>query len=392
MVSCDGDDYPGAAPYEITAQYGNKLADGTRANLTLTYSGEELIGKSVNLETNDSRTATLTLLNVLPHEAETSLPITLAGDNKGGYTFSGSGKSTLGTTFNYTGTVQKGSLVLDLKDVQIPANPLTTAGKLEPVTNIGPTTDSIGKVKPDDIFETTWMTEHYSGSATLVIEGDDLIAGLSPFLESFLGAAAGNLVRSVLNEVRFGADGNITADYAGIPNTMSMEEFIGKLMNSGIINRPASDWKASPTNLASYYVVDDAIYVTPNVDMIIEQIQKSQAATRSIFDFIGSLTDVYAMLNKWSTTGIKLVVKKTEGYTMLMPFYYTQHAGDYTITISKEELEPLFALVKSLPAGIKNISLGTVPPLSEMTVGTLTDVLSRVTQFDLTIYFSVKQK
>lgn len=391
ITSCNDDDYPGAAPDEITAQYGNKLADGERANLTLTYSGEELIGKSVNLETSDSRTATLTLLNVLPHEAKTPLSITLTPDNNGSYSFNGNGQSALGTAFNYTGIVQKGNLTLAIKDVQIPANPLTTTGKMSLVASGNAETDSSYKVKPDDRWATTWKTAHASGTGSLSIEiGEDA----SMDIGSLVGGLAGNFFKTVLNEVKFGADGNITADYAAIPDTLDIiQDLLG---GKGILNRPASDWKASPVNLASYYVVDDTtLYVVPNVDMIIRQIRSNQTSTRSILDLIGSLGDVYAMLNKWSSTGIKLIVKKQTGEyaktTSSRPTYM-RNEGDYTIAINKDEIEPIFSLLKSLPDEIKDISLGTVPLLGELKVGLLTDMLGNASTFNLTFYFNKVQQ
>lgn len=76
-VSCSNDDNTtgtgGPAPADITANYSNKLAYGDCANLALTYSGDSLIGKDVTLKTDDSKTAELTLNNILPHENATPI-------------------------------------------------------------------------------------------------------------------------------------------------------------------------------------------------------------------------------------------------------------------------------------------------------------------------------
>ena len=320
VTSCNDDDYPGAAPDEITAHYSNKLSDGTRANLTLTYSGHELIGKSVNLETNDSQTAQLTLQCILPHEAETRLTgISLTPDGVGGYTFSGDATgSQTGTTFSYSGTVQKGKLTLDIESPQVPTNPLVQLKKLNFVKT--------GVVLRNPI-------------------GGD-IGGL-------IGGKLDEFLKPVLRDVSFHADGNITASYSGMQG---------------------SDWQSSPANLASFYMTDgNTLYVTPNVDMIIRQIRLNQTATRANDNLITVLPKVYALLNQWSTTGLKLA--------------YTEN---YAITLNKTELDPIFALLKVLPDAIRDISIGELPVLGETTIGTLADLSALISDLSLTLYFSVE--
>lgn len=321
LTSCNDDDYPGATPEEITAHYSNKLSDGTRANLALTYSGHELIGKSMNFETNDSRTAKLTLQCILPHEAETQLTsISLTPDGAGGYTFSGDATgSQTGTTFSYSGTVQKGKLALDIKNLQIPANPLVQVKELDFV--------KVGVV--------------------LRISIGDMDLG------DLIGEKVDEFLKTVLRDISFHADGNITASYSG------MQE---------------SGWKSSPANLVSFYMTDEnTLYVTPNVDMIIRQIRLNQAATRADDNLITVLPQVYALLNQWSTTGLKLA-----------------YVDNYAITLKKEELEPVFTLLKVLPDAIKNISIGEIPGLGETTIGTLATLSSLISDLSLTLYFNVK--
>ena len=320
LTSCNDDDYAGAAPDEITAHYSNKLSDGTRSNLALTYSGHELIGKSVNFETNDSRTAQLTLQCILPHEMETQLTgISLVPDGQGGYTFEGNatGNQT-GTTFSYNGTVQKGKLALDIKSPQIPTNPLVEAKCRH-----------IGKA-----------------GVVLRISGGLDLGGL-------IGGKLDEFLKPVLRDVSFHADGNITASYSG------MQE---------------AAWKSSPANLVSFYMTDgNTLYVTPNVDMIIRQIRLNQAVTRADDNLITVLPKVYALLNQWSTTGLKLTYNE-----------------NYAITLNKTELDPIFALLKVLPDAIRDISIGEIPVLGETTIGTLADLSALISDLSLTLYFNVK--
>lgn len=321
ITSCNDDDYAGATPDEITAHYSNKLSDGARANFTLTYSGHDLIGKSANFETNDSKTAQLTLQCILPHEAETQLTgIALNPDGQGGYTFSGNGTgSQTGTTFNYSGIVQKGKLTLDIKNPQLPVNPLVQAKELD--------------------FMKAGIVLRIS------------IGGMD--LGELIGEKVNEFLKTVLRDVSFHTDGNITASYS------RMQE---------------SDWKSSPANLVSFYMTNgNTLYVTPNVDMIIHQIRLNQAATRADDNLITVLPKVYALLNQWATTGLKL-----------------SYAENHAITLNKEELEPVFALLKVLPDAIRNISIGEIPGLGETTIGMLADLSSLISDLSLTLYFNVR--
>lgn len=386
VTSCNDDDYPGAAPDEITAHYSNKLSDGTRANLALTYSGNNLIGKSVNFETDDSRTAKLTLQCILPHEAETQLAgISLVPDGQDGYTFSGNGTgSQTGTTFGFSGTVQKGKLTLDLRDVMLPSNPLTQASKLNLVTTGEETTDKTEKVNPDDRYDTTWKTLHATGTGVLQIP----LGAIHINVGDIVGKLAGNFLKTILGDINFDANGNIIAVYAGIPENLDVMEDL--LQGNGILNRPDADWKTSPANLASYYMTDgNTVYITPNVDMIIRQIRLNQADTRADDNLLTVITKLYAVLNQWSTTGIKLTVAENpKEYVQESTYSYMRYDGDYTITITKEELEPLFALMGVLPDALREISIGSIPVLGETTLGTLADILSMVGDFSLTFYFN----
>lgn len=379
VTSCNDDDYPGAAPDEITAQYSNKLSDGPRTNLSLTYNGHDLIGKSVNLETNDSRTARLTLLCVLPHEAETLITdVALTPDGQGGYTFSGTGTGSQTTTsFGYSGSVKKGRLSVDVSGAKIPANPLAQASKLSLVASKDETID---EEMPNG---TVRKTLHASGTGSLYISSLGMNVG------DMVGKLAGNFMKTVLGDIKFNADGNILASYAAIPEGLDiMEDLIN---GNGIQNRPEADWKQSPVNLVSYYMPDDhTIYVTPNVDMIIRQIRLNQAATRADDNLLVALPKVYAMLNRWATTGIKLEVKEnSKEYVRLNSTTYVRYEGDYTITFNKEEIDPIFSLLKVLPDIIKDINI-EIPGLGEVPLGFITDIVGSVTDFSLTFYFNAE--
>lgn len=379
VSSCSDNDYPGAAPDEITAHYSNKLSDGTRANLSLTYNGHDLIGKSVNLETGDSRTAKITLQCVLPHEAETVITdVALSPDGQGGYTFSGSATgSQTATTFGYSGSVSKGQLSVDVSGAKIPVNPLAQAGTLNMVATDDETID---EESPNG---TVRKTLHASGTGTLYISSLGMNVG------DMVGSLAGNFLKTVLGDIKFNADGNIIASYAAIPEGLDiMEDLIN---GKGIQNRPEADWKQSPINLVSYYMADDnTIYITPNVDMIIRQIRLNQATTRADDNLLVALPKVYALLNQWATTGIKLEVKEnSKEYVRLNSTTYVRYEGDYTITFNKNEIDPILSLLRVLPDIIKDINI-EIPGLGEIPLGFITDIIGSVTDFSLTFYFNAE--
>lgn len=170
-------------------------------------------------------------------------------------------------------------------------------------------------------------------------------------LGGLIGGKLDEFLKPVFRDVSFHADGNITASYSG------MQE---------------AAWKSSPANLVSFYMTDgNTLYVTPNVDMIIRQIRLNQAVTRADDNLITVLPKVYALLNQWSTTGLKLT-------------YNENHA----ITLNKTELDPIFALLKVLPDAIRDISIGEIPVLGETTIGTLADLSALISDLSLTLYFN----
>ena len=104
LTSCSEDHY-GPEPVDVTASYSNKLSN-PNPNLNLTYSGETMIGKSVDFSTVIGETANITLYNIIPgDEALKMTNIPISGD-KTGYSFTGNATGTLGTSFKYAGRIE----------------------------------------------------------------------------------------------------------------------------------------------------------------------------------------------------------------------------------------------------------------------------------------------
>lgn len=344
FTACDDNDYDGPKPAEVTANYSNKLADGDHATLALTYSSREMIGKSIYFKTENAQKATMTLLNILPHESETlinNVILTPAGGDK--YAFSGNATSNQGTTFKYDGTVTKGKLCVNLTEVKIPST--LVSGILAPVKNLNNTLE-----KQDTIENKIHRYQLYHQTFYMNTDSKDLGS-----LELLVGnLIIGPMLNSVLKEMNFNIDGNITATYAALPDTFNFQKDI--ILGGGIA-RNNDDWVTSPINLATYLVANNTdLYVTPQIDMIIRQVQSGQAAnafttTKGLLD---PFTDSYAQIKKWTTTGIRLNIKenpKKEYYVASESSRYVTHRkyeGDYILYLDKQEIEVFIPVIKML--------------------------------------------
>lgn len=378
LASCSNDDnYDGAAPQEITANYSNIPLAGMTQNLVLTYSGDTIFGKNVKFITSDSKTADIVLENVLPHEASVTIGgVSLQGDGKGGYTFSGNDfTSPLNTKVSYKGTVEKGKLTLNI-DPTIPGNFLTTQGTW-------------------NVYKATFASASGSGKGLIVKMDGSEPSDFGPMV----GALAGNFIGSVLRDVTFNKDGNITATYADVPSDIANQ--IATLL-TGNIQRTDDEWKQAPKNLATYYVTSDSLlYVTPNVYMILNQVAKDQAAAGSgdsetaalrasranagittgidlenLQNTVKNYIDLYDALMKWGSEGLKLKVEKSDkiGAT----------ADDIMITITGDELQPVFKVLKNLPASVKNQEIQGLG----MKLGTILDMVEFSKDFSMSLYFT----
>lgn len=96
-------------PGELNQEYGSYIKPAT---LDLTYSGEKLVGKTVDFKTDDSEKGTITLNDIIPGEKTTPIQIDLCeqGDS---YTFSGKNITMKGATVTYSGTLTPKTMKLD---------------------------------------------------------------------------------------------------------------------------------------------------------------------------------------------------------------------------------------------------------------------------------------
>ncbi|WP_075559817.1 DUF4925 domain-containing protein [Parabacteroides timonensis] len=352
LTACDDNDDD--AGFEMNGTYSNKLSapEGGDA-LILTYSGREFIGKDVAFKMINDNTANITLQGVLPGETATPLENVTLTTETNGYSFAGNGTGTNGTTFAYTGKVEKGKMTLALTDVKIASNQLTANKTWYPVQT--------GVTEETDPVQGPYTCRHY---AFHLVTDNLILAQAAPMLEGMVG----NLITWFINNVTFNPDGNITASYGTMPEGKALAD----LLNAAP-DRKESDWISSPINLASYYVKDDSeLYIVPNVDMILYQIQQNKTKADSSLD-PAVLAAVYQQLNKWSTTGIKMTIRKNSEVPYNNMGSLIAYKGDIFMFLDKEEIAafiPLLSLVKGLlPEDILNGPMGPM-------IGTILDMLS----------------
>lgn len=379
FAACDDHDQwlPGNIPGKgEAALYSNKLSAPVGGNiLVLTYNGSELIGKDAVLSVDREGNPSLVLRGILPGEPET--PLTGFFFNRDGeaLVFEGEAVGQLGTTFAYCGSVEQGKMSLDLKEIRIPSNFLADAGTWTVVkTGSEPMVDSVSGGR-------TFMTIPTTGYA-----GGILLGGAD--MGALVGMIAGNLVNSVLKEVSFQPDGRITAVYADFPE---QEDLMNNLLGTGVA-RTEEEWKDSPDkNLASYYMADDTtLYIVPNVDMIIREIGNGK--TRAGEDELAeSLREVYKLLNRWTTQGIKSIAKALpeDGYVKGEGDVFQRFEGDVSIAVTARELQPVIDLLHHLPDSVleKEVELMGIP----MKIGDLLSMIEITPDFSVWIYFNRAQ-
>lgn len=292
-----------------------KVLEGVNASfngetLDLKYSGSPLLGKEVAFDTKDGQTATITMQGtldlsaisglfgggskanlpaisyapgVIPGEVTTTLNnvvLTQVGET---YTFEGTDEAN-GRTVKYIGEVKKDKMTLSL-DVTMPTNPLTEGGLWKMTGSTFNWVSSVDITIPG-LIEEPWPMKDASSLINMFF--------ISPKL------------KEVLSDVTFKADGNIVATYK---------------------NKAGVDVE-SPINLANYYIKNNKLYVTLNIDMIV------QVATKA--DNSEALLSLMTELMQ-----TPLMSALSEGF----PLNYTIENGTAKISIDQDFLLPILKVL-----------------------------------------------
>lgn len=273
FTACSDDDNEGgngegsSLPVEeINAVY---TTSSTGNQLALTYSDAPMVGKSASFNSEDGKTATITLRGaeislatrdaaplelknpgVVPGEEKTVLNVELKAAGETAYTFEGKDE-TNNRIIDYKGSVEKGKLILNLQVSM--SSVLTGTWNLisyNPYGDVNPLHLAWESSKPFSI-------SLFPGEDPYPLQPGGLLtlASAVPLIPA--GDAKMNLneaIAALLKDVEFRTDGNIVATY------------------SDKANLTAPVWEKSPLNLVSYAVKNDRLYLYLNGDEILKMI------------------------------------------------------------------------------------------------------------------------
>lgn len=270
-------------PGELCQEYGSYIKPAT---LNLTYSGEKLVGKTVDFKTEDSEKGTLTLNDIIPGEKQTPLPISLC-EQEDSYTFSGKNVTMGGATVTYSGAITPKTMKLDL-DVVMPQSKWKksygisnfTKGKKMTVTYSG--------------GQYVWKETNEILTGGFYVHLDDVEltkAGSTLFLRmKLIQNALCYFIPQLLQTITLKPDGNLVANYTTSPvyigsvpiNNIDPDKDVGTiatfvtkfmigLLTEKDINNALTDrtWTASPINLITWTEESGRLKINLNLPAII---------------------------------------------------------------------------------------------------------------------------
>lgn len=346
-------------PGEISREYGSYIKPYT---LDLTYSGEKLIGKTVNFKTEDSETGTLTLNDVIPGEA--SAPISgirlYENGEKDCYTFSGTNITMGGATVKYEGKISPKTMQLSLEVTMAHANSIAKTYVFPPYSH------SINE-------EIITRNSGASYVNMTLKEGAEFIAPIALQIQQTATNILDVLFQYILKDIELEKNGIITANYTTSP--VDMDEIM-EIANAGKTDTEFREliaqrtYISSPKGLAYWNRTgNNGFVVQLNIPAILSLIAEnngqqidpqliagiSEALLKSdparlkltlntlnmilnndIITYISKMDDnTFATLLKWMKNGI--------------PMGISQATKDHTyIYFSKETLMPFIHIIGSL--------------------------------------------
>ncbi len=348
-------------------------------NLTLTYSGSTLPGKTVYYSVTGS-VPILTLVNVIPGELSTSI----AGVYATNGAFSGTA-TTDNATVSYEGQIAaSGGMTLAL-DVTLNDNAQGgLAGTWALTTALGVDFNSFEVSKLPFMIDWT-------------ITGTDMTQtnyGLSMMISSPL--------TEFLSNVTFNADGNITAKYAtelcdelkaaGYSDFMSWANTPNIDMTTYSFKAINSTWLESPLNMAMWYVNDGQLYILPILENILAQViadRGSSTVTILGADFDLTSLDAETIIALAGYIGISSETI-TEWLTYGIPVKYdTQDDGSLKIYVDKDMIDPIMTALLPFITTYGDTLLGDysdyISALFGFNLSDLSTIWEYTTGFDLAL-------
>lgn len=409
-------------PGELSQEYGSYIKPST---LDLTYSGEKLIGKTVNFQTEDSKKGTLTLNDIIPGEKETSFRINLS-EQEDNYTFSGETVSCAGATVKYAGSITPKTMKLDL-NVTMPQNQWIktyqmselTRGRGKDVVRNQTTGEYEWGESDNQILTAALYTDM---DLEMVKDAGSLYATVSVIIKGMGGYLLPQLLKSVTLE----SDGNITAEYTSdelqlgeqkfseidMDNPASQQQLINFIMMKLMFNTLSADditdatqgrnYAKSPRGLAFWYLKNDLLYVKLNLPGIISLTMQGQGQTVDAH-LIAGIADAILKSNPFLLKTLLGIVSESLDNSLLsmianmdhqsfqmffswikegIPMQIEKENGHTHIYLNREALSPLISFIPNLQPAMEGIpNFG--PMLYNSYIGPLYDNWSIITQLDL---------
>lgn len=325
----------GKVSIALTA-YGAGLNLGTYAGTTLklTYSDATLSGKTVYYTVSGS-TPVLTLEGIVPGELNVSLEGVYTDQNGA---FEGNATTPKGAVVTYNGRIETANGMTLALNVKLPYE---SPGTLKLVNAVAHEDD---RDRTNLTLKTTEEHAYYLNTSSEKISGEYI---------SLFGFA-GRLLEMVLKDVSFCEDGNVIASYSSLPTDFDIKGWL-----DGSYTYQPESWLQSPINLANWYLDGENLYIIPNLEMILAQIEKDSNAN-AVKSMSASKTragdepDLATLLEQWCTTGIRLTFQENpykEYYEVGKQGRYTVYnrlVADYLIYLNQNDIKPLIPLFRVL--------------------------------------------
>lgn len=338
----DDDDKPIIPPADLTGTFGQD--DNTE--LALKYGDVALTGKQVKFETADSKTATITLTDVIPGEAQTVISGVQLVPGDGEYTFSGTTGATNRATaaaaaasIEYNGAVKKGALTLNLKVTMADANGWAKSYGLGELA-MGDLDYGAAKPRPN----VPVAGAAYVAWSAVNAKGMDMGKMYAVTFRGILGI----ILPQVLKSVTLEADGNISAEYSSdaVEFQMSM---INSLKPETIAELVAKkSWQQSPKNLAYWFQKGGKLYVKLNIPAIVAQATGGEGQDSALANVIATLLEGDASKIKGLLSAFGVTISDTTLNTLLdwvkngVPLNVEVKDGHTYIYLDKAALNMLF--------------------------------------------------
>lgn len=315
-------------------------------NITLNINGDQASTGTVQMTVKNESEAVLNLKNVIPGYTEIPVDVTLEKQADNSFTFVGEKGMTTPPSMLARAEVStpvilyvrvEGKVSLDGKAS------VTAATRLAEVAQGG----LVGSW--DLLRKPTMVGENTLTSAPLLVTWS-AIDSEKPNMEeaaNVVNLFGSSALSGLLNQITFHEDGNITAEYW---TETSLEDIFGGMDEDGNFIALHEKWLDSPKGLVFWYVKNDVIYIVPNIDAIIKQINKDNGGeiVGSTEDMMTKLTAILEQLGNYNINVDGLLPTVMEWATTGIPLKYGVDNGSLKVYVDKDMATPFMTAL--LPA------------------------------------------